>query len=71
MISEDINKWVVSQLKRCFLELLDIGASGIHVAEYWTDLPPLDVFERKLQEIVLEAKNQYEAQEIIEGDKVK
>lgn len=53
---------------RAQIELLDVGSSGIHVAEYWTDLPPIDVFERKLQEIVLEAKNQYESKEVIESN---
>lgn len=52
---------------RAQVELLDISDSGIHVAEYWTDLPPIEVFERKLQEIVLEAKNQYETHKMIDN----
>jgi len=35
---------------------LDLTNSGIHVAEYWTQLPSQDVFERKLQEIVIRAE---------------
>lgn len=38
------------------IELLNMNESGIHVAEYWTELPPKEVFERKVQEIVLHAK---------------
>lgn len=38
------------------IELLDLDQRGIHVAEYWTELPPLDVFERKVREIVTLAK---------------
>ncbi len=38
------------------IELLNMSESGIHVAEYWTELPPREVFERKVQEIVLQAK---------------
>ena len=38
------------------IELLDLSASGIHVAQYMTELPPADVFERKIQEIVQIAK---------------
>jgi predicted nuclease of restriction endonuclease-like (RecB) superfamily len=38
------------------IELLKMSESGIHVAEYWTELPPREVFERKVQEIVLQAK---------------
>lgn len=32
--------------------LLEMEKSGIHVAEYWVALPPKDVFERKIHEIV-------------------
>lgn len=38
------------------IELLNMNESGIHVAEYWTELPPKEVFERKVQEIVANAK---------------
>jgi predicted nuclease of restriction endonuclease-like (RecB) superfamily len=38
------------------IELLDMGKSGIHIAQYWTDLPPKEVFERKIQEIILQTK---------------
>jgi len=39
------------------IELLDLGSSGIHVAEYWTELPPKKVFERKIQEIITRSQN--------------
>ena len=32
--------------------LLELERSGIHVASYWTDLPPKEVLERKLHETV-------------------
>jgi len=38
------------------IQLMDLLNSGIHVAEYWTELPPREVFERKIQEIVSQAK---------------
>lgn len=38
------------------VKLLDLSKSGIHVAEYWTELPSQDVFERKIQEIVVRAQ---------------
>lgn len=41
------------------IELLDMDQSGIHVAEYWTELPPKDVFERKIREIVQTSKARY------------
>lgn len=46
------------------IELLDTSSSGIHVAEYWTQLPPIEVFEKKIQEIVLQARNRYEFNDI-------
>jgi RecB family endonuclease NucS len=38
------------------IELLDLSSSGIHVAEYWTELPPKEVFEKKIQQIVTHIK---------------
>jgi predicted nuclease of restriction endonuclease-like (RecB) superfamily len=38
------------------IELLEPNRSGIHVAEYWTELPPKEVFERKIQEFVLRSQ---------------
>ena len=38
------------------IELLNMSESGIHVAEYWTQLPPREIFERKVQEIILQVK---------------
>ena len=38
------------------IELLDMENSPIHIAEYWTELPPQDVFERKIREIVFQAQ---------------
>ena len=38
------------------VQLMDLTQSGIHVAEYWTELPSQDIFERKVQEIVLQVK---------------
>jgi predicted nuclease of restriction endonuclease-like (RecB) superfamily len=34
------------------VEVFDLDESGIHVAEYWTELPSKQVFEAKIQEIV-------------------
>ena len=51
------------------VELLDISKSGIHVAEYWTELPPMEVFEKKIQEIVLHTKNLYEKNLIVDSSK--
>ena len=34
------------------VEMFDLDESGIHVAEYWTELPSKKVLEAKIQEIV-------------------
>ena len=38
------------------VELLKMGKAGIAVAEYWTELPPKAEFERKIKEILCEAR---------------
>ncbi len=50
------------------VELLEMSASGIHVAQYWTELPPIEIFQKKIQEIVLQAKRIYENRNLLESD---
>jgi predicted nuclease of restriction endonuclease-like (RecB) superfamily len=38
------------------IELLELNKSGIAVAEYWTAMPPKVEFERKIREILAQAK---------------
>jgi hypothetical protein len=38
------------------IEMLELDKAGIAVAEYWTHIPPRDEFERKIKEIMVEAK---------------
>jgi predicted nuclease of restriction endonuclease-like (RecB) superfamily len=45
------------------IELLELNASGIHVAEYLTVLPPPDVLHRKLHEAIETARARIEANE--------
>jgi predicted nuclease of restriction endonuclease-like (RecB) superfamily len=47
------------------IELLQLDASGIHVAAYLTDLPPRDVLKRKLHEAVKLARARLAA---VDGD---
>jgi hypothetical protein len=42
--------------KRETVEYLDLGASGIHVAEYLTELPPREVLRAKLHQSMLIAR---------------
>ncbi len=41
------------------IELLELGKSGIHVAEYFTELPPKDVLVAKLDRTIQEAREKY------------
>ncbi len=45
------------------IELLELDASGIHVAEYLTVLPPPEVLHRKLHEAIETARARIEAKE--------
>lgn len=45
------------------IELLELDASGIHVAEYLTVLPPPDVLHRKLHEAIETARARLEAKQ--------
>ncbi len=43
------------------IELLELDAAGIHVAEYLTVLPPADVLREKLHKAIETAKARIEA----------
>ncbi len=45
------------------IELLQLDASGIHVAEYLTELPPRDLLEQKLHQVIQQARKQIEHRE--------
>jgi hypothetical protein len=47
------------------IELLEMDKVGIAVAEYWTVLPPKAEFERKISEILREAKERLERRKSI------
>jgi hypothetical protein len=40
--------------------MLELDKSGIAVAEYWTAMPPKAEFERKIREILEQAKERLE-----------
>ena len=47
------------------IELLELDKSGIAVAEYWTVLPPKAEFERKIEEILLEARERLDRRKML------
>jgi predicted nuclease of restriction endonuclease-like (RecB) superfamily len=49
------------------IELLELDAAGIHVAEYLTVLPPAPILERKLHEAIAAARRRFEGKELADG----
>lgn len=46
------------------IELLEMDKDGIMVAEYWTELPPKEILERKLQKTLKEERERLERRKI-------
>lgn len=42
------------------VELLELDKSGIHVAQYLTELPPREVLEEKLKNAIKTAREKYD-----------
>ena len=53
------------------VEMLELDKSGIAVAEYWTDMPSKAEFERKISEILIQAKERLERQRLLMKEKGK
>jgi nuclease YhcG-like protein len=49
--------------KKEVIELLELGESGIHVAEYLTALPPRELLHRKLQDAIAVSRHRLENRE--------
>jgi len=52
------------------IELLELSKSGIAVAEYWTVLPPKAEFERKLQDILEQARERLARRKMLPNNSV-
>jgi predicted nuclease of restriction endonuclease-like (RecB) superfamily len=52
------------------IELLELDKSGIAVAEYWTAMPPKEEFERKIKEILIQAKERLARRKMLKGESV-
>lgn len=46
------------------IELLEVDKSGIHVAEYMTQLPPKELLQEKLHKAIERAKEKFEIKEL-------
>ena len=45
--------------------MLELNKSGIVVAEYWTEMPPKADFERKIREILAEARERLDRRKLL------
>lgn len=59
-----------TEANRGQIELLELDQAGIAVAEYWTELPPKKQFERKIKEIMAEAKERLERRKLLPQSKI-
>jgi hypothetical protein len=58
-----------AEANREIIEMLETDKAGIAVAEYWTQLPPKHEFERKIREILAEARERIERRGLlVDGD---
>jgi predicted nuclease of restriction endonuclease-like (RecB) superfamily len=57
---EPIGLLLCSEGNREQIELLEMHRDGIMVAEYWTELPPKQLLEQKVHEIVAETREIFE-----------
>jgi len=62
--AEPIGLILCTEASKEQIELLEIHRDGIMVAEYWTELPPKNVLEQKLQQAVIEAKERLERRKL-------
>jgi len=62
--NEPIGLILCTETSKEQIELLEMHKDGIMVAEYWTDLPPKNLLEQKLQQAVIEAKERLERRKL-------
>jgi hypothetical protein len=59
-----------TEASRGQIELLEMDKAEIAVAEYWTVLPPKNEFEKKIKEILIEAKERLERRKSLPAGKI-
>jgi hypothetical protein len=47
------------------IEMLELDKAGIAVAEYWTEMPPKVEFERKIRELLAEARERLDRHKLL------
>ena len=59
-----------TEASRSQIELLEMDKAGIAVAEYWTVLPPKNEFEKKIKEILAEAKERLQRRKSLPANEI-
>jgi len=54
-----------ASMNREKIDLLNMDSAGIAIAEYWTELPPKNIFEQKIKEIMHEAHERLERRNLL------
>jgi hypothetical protein len=54
-----------TEASRNQIELLELDKAGIAVSEYWTKLPPKNLLEKKIHEILIEARERLERRKLL------
>jgi hypothetical protein len=57
---EPIGLLLCTEGNREQIELLEMHKDGIMVAEYWTELPPKELLQQKIREIIVETRELFE-----------
>jgi hypothetical protein len=60
-----------TQANRAQIELMEMDKAGISVAKYWTELPPKAELEKKIKEILQEARERLEERKSLPKGKTK
>jgi len=68
--NEPIGIILCTKASRNQIEFMELDKSGIAVAEYWTNLPPKEEFERKIKEILTEAQERLERRKSLPKSKI-
>ena len=63
--NEPIGIILCAKARRAEIELLKLDKSGIAVAEFWTKLPPKEQFEKRINEMLADARERMERRKML------
>jgi predicted nuclease of restriction endonuclease-like (RecB) superfamily len=69
--NDPIGLILCAKSNRGVIELMELDKSGIAVAEYWSVLPPKKLFEKKINEMFLDARERLERRKLLPNGDIK